>query len=127
MTDIERLLSEYENIEAALALTRSDLEQKRKSILAPVQEELDALEVEYEPMLEAVEARLSALSEQIKALVVERGETVRGENVMAVYTKARVMWDTDRLDGYAAAHPEIMAFRKPGRPSVSIRIMGRKG
>ncbi len=40
---------------------------------------------------------------------------------MAIYSKGRMSWDGKRLDGYATAHPEILAFRSEGQPSVSIR------
>jgi len=46
---------------------------------------------------------------------------VKGRELEAVYVKGRISWDNKALDGYAAAHPEIGAFRKQGDPSVSIR------
>lgn len=42
-------------------------------------------------------------------------------NMMAVWSKGRVTWDGKGLGGYMVAHPEIEAFRREGKPSVSIR------
>ncbi|MCG3145996.1 MAG: hypothetical protein HONDAALG_03775 [Gammaproteobacteria bacterium] len=50
-----------------------------------------------------------------------RGATVKGAALSAVYAKGRVSWDNKALEGYAVAHPELLAFRSEGAPSVSIR------
>lgn len=63
----------------------------------------------------------------IKDRVLTMGETVRGDALMAVWCKPRVSWDVKSLDGYAAAHPEILPFRHTGQPSVSIRPVRRDG
>ena len=51
------------------------------------------------------------------------GATVKANGLMAVYNKGRVSWDSKLLDGYAVAHPEILAARKEGDPSVTIRTV----
>lgn len=68
---------------------------------------------------------------RLKAAIVSRvkvmGETVEHGNVKATYRGGytRVTWDGKALDGFAAAHPEILTFRKETTtsPSVSIKVL----
>ena len=80
------------------------------------------IEAEFEGKAGAVDANITALTAEIKAAVIAEGKTVKGSVYMAKYVKGRDGgWDTAALTGYAAAHPEILPFRKPdGAPSVSI-------
>lgn len=100
----------------------------------PMQAKLDALLAEAEALsrqrseyLEPYREVMSAIEARVKDLVLELGETVKGDQLMAVWTKPRVSWDVKSLDGYAAAHPEILPFRHTGQPSVSIRPVRRDG
>jgi hypothetical protein len=79
------------------------------------------LEAEQDLALTAASVGVRSLTEEIKADVLAAGQSVTGAHLQAVWVKGRVSWDTRRLDGYAAAHPEITAFRKIGEPTVSIR------
>ena len=121
MQSTEQLLDQYAEIKSQADLLRLDKETRRQMVLATVQAELDALDAEYDPALEAAAEKLTTLESQIKAQAITRGETVKGNYFSAIFTKPRVTWDTKGLDGYAVAHPEIVAFRKIGDPSVSIR------
>lgn len=94
----------------------------RDEILTPeIRAELDGLEAERATALEALNGGISELTNEIKANVETHGATVKASYLMAVYSKPRVSWDTKGLDGFAVAHPELEAFRKVGKPSVSIR------
>jgi len=68
-------------------------------------------------------SKMDTVKEQIQDKVAVLGETVAGLTKQAVYTKPRVSWDTKALDGYAAAHPEIVPFKTVGKASVSIRAV----
>ena len=118
---IENLLDKLSEIQSAADLLQSDYEQKRAAILATVQEQLDALEAEYRPNLNAAVENANTIAQAIKAAVIEQGASVKGAYLQAVYAKGRVSWDSKSLDGYAMAHPEILSARKVGEPSVSIR------
>jgi len=66
------------------------------------------------------------LEDRIKATVLEAGESAEHLGVKATYRSGydRVSYDSKALDGYAAAHPEVLAFRKATqcRPSVSVKV-----
>ncbi len=114
-------LDELAEIKAAADITRLDYEAKRAEILKAVQAELDALDVEYKPLIDAAAERTAALEAEIKQDVLRHGQSVKGSQLHAVYSHGRVTWDTKSLDGYANAHPEILGFRKEGEPSIQLR------
>ncbi len=119
-------LTRLADLRAAVDLTRMDYESKRAEVLKKVQAELDALEAEYQPLLEAAQNNASVLEAEIKNDVLLRGQTVSSDFFQAVYMKGRVMWDTDGMNRYAAVHPDVLQYRKEGQPSVTIRAAGKK-
>jgi hypothetical protein len=94
---------------------------KKAAIPAEIQAILDEIELEYQPKQESISSEISELEAQVKSIVLESGETVKGGSLQAVFAKGRVTWDTKALDGYAKANPAIAEYRKQGEPSVSIR------
>jgi len=72
-----------------------------------------------------LDAEIAVIRADIEEYVVELGETVRSDTLMAVYRKGRVSWDSKKLEGYAAAHPEIEQFKTIGKPSVTISLVGK--
>ncbi len=116
-------LDELSEIESAVEVTRLDYEAKRAALLKSIQAELDALDAEYKPLIDSSTERIAALREEIKNDVLQHGASVKGSRLYAMYSRGRVSWDTPSLDQYAKTHPEIVAFRKQGDPSVSLRIV----
>lgn len=66
-------------------------------------------------------ANASLLESEIKDAVIASGSSVKSLSLQAVYSKPRETWEGAKLSAYAIACPEILAFRKVGQPSVSIR------
>ena len=94
-------------------------------ILTPeIKEKLAEINTEFVAKAESVNANIDYLERDVKTSVIEVGETIRGQFLMAVWTRGRISWDTKALDGFAAAHPEVLQFRKTGEPSVSLRKVG---
>ncbi len=114
-------LERLADLHAALDLTRMDYDKKKNEVLKKVQAELDALEAEYEPLIEAANENALALESEIKNDVLLRGESVLTDVYQAVYMKGRVAWDTKGIDQYALLHPEVLKFRKQGEPIVALR------
>lgn len=97
------------------------------TVLTPeIISQIDAIKLEFASQHDAVIANIAELETTIKTGVLEYGETIKSTSMQAVWAKGRVSWDTKRLDGYAAAHPEIAQFRNVGDPSVSIRRVNGK-
>ena len=100
---------------------QSDYEVNRAEILKTVQGDLDALETEYTSIVQEIQDAIAKLRAEIKNDVLLNGSTILSPNYRAVYIRGRVTWDTKGITRYAEANPEIMKFRRQGRPSVSIR------
>ena len=118
--NIINTLEQLKEVNAALEITRLDYEAQRAAILATVQNELDELAAEYEPLLATARERLQTLENDAKQQVIATGETAKVEGLAVVFVKGRTSWNTKALDGYAAAHPEIEQFRTQGQPSARI-------
>ena len=116
-------LERLSNLQGAAEIARLDYESKRAEILRQVQAELDALDFEYKPILDATEENIAALENEIKTDVLLYGETISGGSYRASYTQGRIAWDNEGMTRYAAAHPEVLQFRKQGQPIVSLRVV----
>jgi hypothetical protein len=119
-------LERLSDLKGAADLARLDYESKRAEILKQIQAELDALDLEYKPVLEATEENIAALENEIKTDVLLYGESVSGGFYRASYTQGRVSWDNDGMTKYAAAHPDVLQFRKQGQPIVSLRVVNKE-
>ena len=120
-------LDELADLQDKAVVLRLQREARRNELLAPLQAALAQIDAEFAVPLTETEADIESLIAEIKADVLAHGETIKGKasNLQAVWSKGRVSWDSKKLDGYAAAHPEIAAFKTVGEPSVSIRVLGK--
>ena len=116
-------LERLSNLRGAADVARLNYEAKRMEILRQVQAELDALELEYRPILEAADENITALENEIKIDVLMYGESVSGGSYRASYTQGRISWDNEGMTKYAAVHPDVLQFRKQGQPIVSLRVI----
>lgn len=122
MTDIYTQIEEYSRLTAGI----SDIETQKQAlierVLTPeIKDLLAEIDAEFDPKIAELNQTKAILEAQIKAQVLEAGRTIKGTYHSFVWSKPRVSWDTKALDGYAAAHPEILQFREEGSPSVSVR------
>lgn len=123
MNTIEKL-DKLAEIYAHQTIVNMNYEDQRKAILATVQDKLNDLDTEFEPMKSDLVERAGVLEAEIKAEVLTGGATIKGANVMAVWSKPRITWDTKQLDGLMIVIPQLAQARKEGEPSVSIRKIG---
>jgi hypothetical protein len=118
-------LERLTDLRGAADVARLDYESKRAEILKKIQGELDALDLEYKPVLEAAEENVAALENEIKTDVLLYSETVSGGSYRASYSQGRVSWDNEGMTKYAASHPDVLQFRKQGNPIVSLRVVSK--
>lgn len=98
----------------------------RMALIPPeVWEAWAKLDDEFNRQMASVQDAITSVESDIKTGVLALGHTIKDEFVQVVYTPGRVTWDTKFLDGYAAAHPEIIGARKVGQPSASIRYSAK--
>lgn len=119
-------LDHLHNLRCLADLTASDREAARQAAIpAEVAAELSAIELEFAPQIEALAVQIAAVETEIKTMVEAAGTTVKGRGLQAVFTPGKVTYDARALDGLLIAMPEIAAFRREGKPSVSIRAVGK--
>jgi hypothetical protein len=118
-------LERLSNLRGAAEVARLNYEAKRAEILKQIQAELDALDSEYEPVMDAAEENIAALENEIKTDVLLYGESISGGMYRASYTQGRISWDNEGMTKYAASHPDVLQFRKQGQPAVSLRVVNK--
>lgn len=107
--------------EQQMASMRQYSAARSAAIPAEVHAALERINAEYEAHWQPLRARMDVVEANIKQAVLERGASVKGAKLHAIYVKGRVSWDRRYLDIYAASHPEIQPARQAGQPSVTIR------
>jgi hypothetical protein len=122
---VTKKLERLSNLRGAAEVARLNYEAKRVEILKQIQAELDAVDSEYKPVLEAVEENIAALENEIKTDVLLYGESISGGMYRASYTQGRISWDNDGMTKYAALHPDVLQFRKQGQPIISLRVVNK--
>ena len=90
--------------------------------LGIVKAEFKALKTKFDADTEELQNGIKELETEIEAEVLKMGESVKTEGIDAIYNKGRESWDGKILKGYSVAHPEILAARKIGQPTVSFRL-----
>lgn len=118
-------LERLTNLRGAAEVARLNYEVRRMEILKQVQGELDALDAEYQPVLEAAEENIATLENEIKTDVLLYGESISGGMYRASYAQGRVSWDNEGMSKYAASHPDVLQFRKQGQPIISLRVVSK--
>lgn len=104
-----------------------DLElEKTRSISAiipdPLRKQLQAIEDEYDLKFQTIKIELETTEATIRAMAIFANETVKGgSGYRAEYSAGKISWDTKGLLGFAVAHKEVLAFRKEGKPFISIK------
>ena len=123
---VQELLNEYSNNLAGIDLLNGNKQELIDKVIPPeIKARLDEIEAEFTPVFANINTRNQELIDMIKAEVVAAGETVSGEFHQAVFVRGRTSWDSKSLEGFAAAHPEILQFKTIGSPSVSIRVRSK--
>ena len=121
-TSVVDMLDQLVEYQAQRDVLRLDKETLIASVIPDeIRAKIAEIEAEFSGRTETVNGNIVEIEANIKAEVVGYGKTIKGQRLMAVWSKGRTSWDTKALEVYGAAHPEILTFCKVGEPSVSIR------
>lgn len=119
---VEKLLDQLAEERRAYQALAKAYEDKIEASLPPkAKARIQALKEERDKELAEQNKKAAELEGAIRENTLQIGSTVRGEELMAVYNRGRVTWDSEGLDQYAVDHPEVKYFRKEGQPSITIR------
>jgi hypothetical protein len=100
----------------------SDKQEIIDGLLTPeIKAKIDEVEAEFKQQEEIIAKSIDALESEIKADTSIFGATVKSSGYMAVWSKGRITWDTKGLTSFAGSHPEVMEYRREGKPIVSVR------
>ena len=119
---IEQKLDELSELYAQRDLSTMDKQRLIDEVLtAEIKAKIAEIEAEFAGKSETVIEKIEALENEVKELVKEKGASVKGQFLHAVFAKGRVSWDTKTLDGLMIAVPQLAQARKQGEASVSLR------
>lgn len=79
------------------------------------------IDAEFADPARTLQTNIDALEAEVKKEIITLGESVKGEHLQCCFTKPRVSWNEDGLEGLMITFPDIKKFRKIGNPSASIR------
>ena len=123
-TEIKQMLDQLAEFQAECDVIELQKQSLVNEILTDeVKAMLAEVDARFADKMNATSVNITNLQDKIKQAIIELGISVKGTFLHAVWSKGRVSWNSKALDGYAVAHPEIVAFRKEGEPSASIRVV----
>jgi septation ring formation regulator EzrA len=126
MMDTKDKLDRLAELQAQADVIRLHYDEIRDTIVPPeIKQQLIDLDAEYSTSIESLNEGIANLTSEIKQDILQNGGSVKGDYLHAIWVKGRVSWDTKSLDGYALGHPELLALRKEGEPSVTIRQINK--
>ena len=76
---------------------------------------------EFEDLESQTRQQAAELETAIKDHAIRTGEVGQGTYLQLILQPPRVTWDNKSMAVYASLHPEVLAYRKVGEPSVQIR------
>ena len=117
---IKEMLDALAGKRANLDVLREEKNELLEEAMTPeIRQAFHDIETRYDDS--HVPKAISELEVEIKEATLAIGESVKGDSLHAVWNKQRITWNNPGLEGFAKAHPEILALRKIGKASVSIR------
>lgn len=88
---------------------------------APARAALDAA-IENDPDLSSLQGQIVTLENELRTIILDLQESVKGSLLSVIYQPPRISWDTRRLDILAEEYPAVAACRQLGKPSAQIRL-----
>jgi hypothetical protein len=88
-------------------------------------ERMQAIVREFDEHEAQLTAEIAQQEAAIKSYVLETGAGAYGTYLQAIVMAPRIAWDNKSMAVYATLHPEVLAYRKVGEPSVQIRARGK--
>lgn len=113
--DIDLLTRELDELgrlrEQREALKQEEEDQIARFYTPEIKAGVEEIKIEYAERTEGLKKRIDHLNAEVKVRVTQYGETVNGSGWQAIWRKGQPSWDTEAIDKYAEAHPEILVFR----------------
>ncbi len=121
---MDHILHLLDQLAALHATYDQTLAAKTAAVPAWLRKRVAACEAPYIDTLSQQGDAIERVEADVRAAVLEHGASVKGQALHAVFLAGRATWNDASLQGYATVHPELLAFRSLGKPSVSLRKVG---
>ena len=125
MDEIKTMLEQLHNLRCGLDAIRLQRDALIDAQLTEDQRvKIREIKDEFQTQLEATQAHIELIETSIRAKVSESGESVKTQNLHAIWSKPSISWDTEGLLAMAK-NPEfawLEQFKKESAPRVQIRI-----
>jgi uncharacterized protein YifE (UPF0438 family) len=119
---VTRTFQAFAQARADKAAVEAEYTNARAAVLAQVRDQLAAIDEQFAGRLADTAEAVTTAEQALRDLVLRLKRTFHLAGIRATYQGARVTWDTPKLDAYAEQHPEVLAFRKVGKPWVNLRL-----
>ena len=114
-------LNEISELERQLQVLETQKQAQIDEILTPqVKAKLEVIETEFDQSVTKIQERIDTIRERVKIDVLRHGSSVRGTGIRVVWNLGRVTWNLKGLEEYSKLNPDILVFRKEGKPFVSF-------
>lgn len=128
MEIVEYELEKLYGLERTLEKLDAERVEKIESLIpAEIRSDISDLNEEYGGVLDNIRKNIAAIREKIITLTLEKGETVKTQNMYAVYRNGRKSWDSKRLERLAKKYPDIANCCEIGAPIVAIQAAPGRG
>jgi hypothetical protein len=122
MNDITQKLDRLSRLYGQKQKYSSEKQGIIDGLLPPeIKAKIDEVEAEFQQQEEIISQSIDSLENEIKADTAKFGATVKSSGLMAVWSKGRITWDTKGLTSFAGSHPEVLEYRREGKPIISVR------
>jgi hypothetical protein len=85
---------------------------------------VQAIVQEFHDRETQLKAEIAETEAAVKAAVLTTGASAHGTHLQGSIMAPRITWDNKGMAAYSALHPDVLAYRKVGEPSVQIRARG---
>jgi len=117
-----------------LAAQRVELTQLPDAMIAAILHQLspeDATRVqgivqEFRDRETQLQQEIAETEAAVKAAVLTTGASAVGTHLQASIMAPRITWDTKGMAAYSALPPAVLAYRKVGEPSVTMRARSQR-
>ena len=120
--EVEDRLTRLATARAAAEAVREEYSARRTAVLEQIRPQLDAIDAEYADRLQAVNDEAARAEAEARETILRYGASYWHAGVRATYNHGRVSWDSTALAEYAKSFPEVLEFRKVGKPFVALRF-----
>jgi uncharacterized protein YifE (UPF0438 family) len=96
--------------------------EARQAVLATVRTQLDAVDAAFAEQIQSATDASAAAEKAVREFVLKIHRSLTLAGIRASFRSGTVTWDREKLTAYAKLHPEVMAFRKTGHPSVALQF-----